>query len=240
MLASIMSKYDGTDAGFQVWLMLIVLAILTFFLWRTRAAAPAVVSAMATKFKPDDLKVVEGIGPKIEQLLKSDGILTWSQLAKADPGRLQAILEKAGPRFKMHKPESWPGQAQMAGSGQWEELEILQERLVGGVVGTQAAHATPSVVGSGAAKLARFSPDDLKVVEGIGPKIEELLKAGGVTTWVELARADKAVLQEILAAAGPRFKMHNPQSWSKQAEMAVNGEWDKLQEYQDFLQGGVE
>lgn len=240
MLASIMSRHDGSDASFEVWLILIVMAILTFFLWRARAAAPAFASAMATKFQPDDLKVVEGIGPKIEQLLKGDGILTWSQLARVDTSRLQGILSSAGPRFKMHKPESWPTQAQMAEKGQWEELEQLQQRLVGGVEDSGAVQSTPSVVGSGAAQLARFSPDDLKVVEGIGPKIEELLKAGGITNWQKLAQADLETLQGILTAAGPRFKVHNPKTWPNQAEMADKGQWDKLQEYQDYLQGGRE
>ena len=35
--------------------------------------------------RKDDLKKVEGIGPKIEGLLNAAGIYTWAQLAAADP-----------------------------------------------------------------------------------------------------------------------------------------------------------
>ncbi len=80
--------------------------------------------------------------------------------------------------------------------------------------------------------------NDLKVVEGIGPKIEELLKADGINTWAMLASVDANRLQGILDAAGNRFKMHDPRTWPEQAEMAHEGKWDELKEYQDFLSGG--
>ena len=80
--------------------------------------------------------------------------------------------------------------------------------------------------------------NDLKIVEGIGPKIEELLKDNGITTWSELANSDVEKLREILQKGGDRFKMHDPQTWSDQAKLAVEGKWVELQEYQDFLIGG--
>lgn len=80
--------------------------------------------------------------------------------------------------------------------------------------------------------------DDLKVIEGIGPKIEELLNGIGIYTFTDLAETDKSTLQKMLDNAGPRFKMHNPGTWAKQAELANDGKWDELQEYQDFLDGG--
>jgi ribosomal protein L27 len=80
--------------------------------------------------------------------------------------------------------------------------------------------------------------DDLKIVEGIGPKIETLLKEGGINTWAELASADVDRLKEILDAAGPRYQIHNPSTWSAQAKFAVDGNWDELKEYQELLIGG--
>ncbi len=80
--------------------------------------------------------------------------------------------------------------------------------------------------------------DDLKIVEGIGPKIEELLHNGGIKTWSELAKAPKSRLQEILTNAGDRFRMHDPSTWAEQAMLADEGKWDELEEYQDFLNGG--
>ena len=82
--------------------------------------------------KLDDLKIVEGIGPKIEGLFQADGIKTWKQLSEADSSRLKKILEDAGPRFRMHNPETWPQQAALADRGKWQELEQLQDDLDGG------------------------------------------------------------------------------------------------------------
>ena len=84
------------------------------------------------KIKQDDLKIVEGIGPKIEGLLNDGGIKTWADLADAPAEKVQAILDEAGPRYNMHDPATWSKQAQMANEGQWEELEAYQDRLDGG------------------------------------------------------------------------------------------------------------
>jgi large subunit ribosomal protein L27 len=81
-------------------------------------------------------------------------------------------------------------------------------------------------------------PDDLKIVEGIGPKIETLLKEGGINTWAELAAAPVERLKEILNAAGPRYQIHDPGTWPAQAKFAAEGKFDELKEYQDMLIGG--
>jgi predicted flap endonuclease-1-like 5' DNA nuclease/cell division protein FtsB len=80
--------------------------------------------------------------------------------------------------------------------------------------------------------------DDLKIIEGIGPKIEELLFKAGISTYSELAAAPVARLKEILVEAGPRFQMHDPGTWSAQALLAANGEWENLKAYQGFLDSG--
>jgi len=80
----------------------------------------------------EDLKKVEGIGPKIEQLLYAEGIYTWNDLAQTKVEVIQMILDKAGPRYKMHNPETWPDQARLAAQGKWDELEKWQDDLKGG------------------------------------------------------------------------------------------------------------
>ena len=80
--------------------------------------------------------------------------------------------------------------------------------------------------------------DDLKIIEGVGPKIETLLKEGGINTWAELAEAPVERLKEILDAAGPRYQIHDPSTWPAQSKFAAEGKWDELKEYQDMLLGG--
>ena len=82
--------------------------------------------------------------------------------------------------------------------------------------------------------------DDLKKVEGIGPKIEELFHNAGIMTFTDLAEADPAALKEILNAAGSRYQMHDPTTWPMQAGLAAAGEWDKLKVWQDNAKGGKE
>lgn len=99
------------------------------------AAKPAAEKKPAAKkatAKGDKLTTVEGIGPKIEGLLNEEGIATFADLADAKIETLAAVLEKAGPRFKMHKPDTWPQQAALARDGKMDELKKLQDELNGG------------------------------------------------------------------------------------------------------------
>ncbi len=96
------------------------------------AKAPSIVLPSGKKVKENDLKLVEGIGPKIEELLHNAGIATWAQLGATEPAAIQQILDEAGSKYAMHDPATWPKQAQLAADGQWEELESYQEQLKGG------------------------------------------------------------------------------------------------------------
>lgn len=86
----------------------------------------------------------------------------------------------------------------------------------------------------------KIKQDDLKVVEGIGPKIEGLLNEADIKTWADLADAPQEKVQAILDEAGPRYRMHNPATWAKQAVLARDEKWAELEEYQDKLDGGKE
>ncbi len=80
-------------------------------------------------------------------------------------------------------------------------------------------------------------PDDLKKIEGIGPKIESILNAAGIITYTQLANTSVTDLDKIVRQdAG--ITIAHPGTWPKQAQMAADGEWDKLAAYQDELQGG--
>lgn len=102
------------------------------------------------------------------------------------------------------------------------------------------AGAAAGAVGSTAARTDDGKPDDLKKLEGIGPKIEQLLHGAGIKTFAQLATQERDTLKTILEAGGNRFKMHEPKSWPYQAELAAKGDWERLKEYQDFLIGGRE
>lgn len=89
-------------------------------------------ASMAPPPNPDNLKKIEGIGPKIEQLLNSGGVYTWAGLSTTDVKFIQNILDNAGPAYKVHNPGTWPEQAKMAAEGKWNELKKWQDELMGG------------------------------------------------------------------------------------------------------------
>jgi predicted flap endonuclease-1-like 5' DNA nuclease len=80
----------------------------------------------------DDLKLIEGIGPKIETLFKADGITSWQELSKANVERLQGVLDAAGPRYKVQDPASWPRQAGLLAKGKWADFKALTDKLKDG------------------------------------------------------------------------------------------------------------
>jgi predicted flap endonuclease-1-like 5' DNA nuclease len=81
----------------------------------------------------NDLTIVEGIGPKINDLLNAAGIKTFAQLAKATVPQMRAILDKGGSRFRIANPSTWAQQGALAAANKWTELKTLQDRLSGGV-----------------------------------------------------------------------------------------------------------
>lgn len=84
----------------------------------------------------------------------------------------------------------------------------------------------------------RIIPDDLKIVEGIGPVIEEVFHKAGIRTWKAMAETPVERCRQILLDAGEKFRLHNPETWPHQCELAYLGEWSKLKEWQDQLLGG--
>jgi large subunit ribosomal protein L21 len=84
-------------------------------------------------------------------------------------------------------------------------------------------------------KAAKVEADDLKKIEGIGPKIAETLIAAGIATYADLAKAKPANISEVIADVRGN---HIPDTWPQQAKLAADGKWDELKELQDKLNGG--
>ncbi len=80
------------------------------------------VSTTPHDLSPDDLTKIEGIGPKIAELLRNDGIITFEKLSETSEETLKGILAKAGKRFQVHNPTTWAAQAKMAAKGDWVAL----------------------------------------------------------------------------------------------------------------------
>lgn len=179
------------------------------------------------EIKKDDLTKIEGIGPKIQDLLYDDSIVTYNNLADSKVSSLETILDNAGPRYRMHDPKTWPEQARLAADNKWDELKKWQDELKGGVATGGKKEKTETVV-----------KDDLTKVEGIGPKINGLLNDDGIYSFKQLSEASVERIQKVLDAAGPRYRVHKPGTWPEQAKLAAEGKWEELKKWQDNLKGG--
>jgi len=114
---------------------------------------------------------------------------------------------------------------------------------------TPAAPAVPkatasvtTVIDIAAAKKAGFAlknANDLTIVEGIGPKINELFNAAGIKTFAQLAATTVPQMRAILDKGGSRFRIANPSTWAQQGALAAENKWAELKKLQDKLSGGV-
>lgn len=131
------------EQNFPWWLVILILAILMIIvIWALARNAEATEiphvehahepapGAVESPTLPDDLKLIEGIGPKISSLLNAAGIMTFAQLANTSVADLQAILDQAG--LRLGDPATWPEQAALAAKGDLAGLQTLQGELKGG------------------------------------------------------------------------------------------------------------
>jgi len=187
----------------------------------------------------DNLQIIEGVGPKMSEYLHSNGINSWETLATYDEHYLKNLLGKEGNKYRIIDPNSWPAQANLASKGEWEKLIDLQKSLVAGK--KKVGSATDSKIEKIMTKLGilkKWKKDDLKAIEGIGPKIEKLLLGSGIDTWEKLSQSEINDLVNILSDAGKKFQLADPGSWPKQAKLAALGHWNELETLQDSLKGG--
>src|SRR5690606_34165646 len=89
-------------------------------------------------------------------------------------------------------------------------------------------------------KTAKVKADDLTVIEGIGPKIAEVLTAAGIADFASVAAKSAEELKATLAEAGDQFNTAVTDTWPEQAKLAAAGKFDELKKWQDELDGGKE
>ena len=93
-------------------------------------AAPEPLPVQPEPETPENLQVVEGIGPRSAQVLGEAGVKTFAALAALEPDAIRDILRAANVRVPY--PATWPEQAALAAAGDWQALDELKDRLVGG------------------------------------------------------------------------------------------------------------
>jgi predicted flap endonuclease-1-like 5' DNA nuclease len=102
-----------------IWILvsLVVIAIGVIWTLREEEALASALPRPATipepvAGKPDDLKMVKGIGPKISGELNERGIFTFEQLAATDPAYLEELMNQLK-WSEINHPDTWPEQARL-------------------------------------------------------------------------------------------------------------------------------
>lgn len=96
------------------------------------AAVKKVKKKVSSKKTKVDFTKIEGIGPKIDGILKTAGYKSYNELSQAKKKNLLAILKDAGKRYQMHDPSTWAKQSKLLAQNKLDELSKLQKKLKGG------------------------------------------------------------------------------------------------------------
>ncbi len=172
----------------------------------------------------DDLTKIKNIGPFLQDQLNEQDIYRYDQIANWSEADILTYTELIGYLPGIIQRDDWVGQAKALLAG-----EPVPEAAVA-VADNPVPYTESETEGNG---------DDLRVIEGIGPKIASILKASGILTYDALAETDPDELRTLLEAAGSRYKSHNPQTWPAQAGLAADGKLEELKAWQQELKGGA-
>ena len=162
----------------------------------------------------DDLTRISNIGPFNQQQLNAVGICTYRQIADWSDDALEDYAARIGYVADIMREENWIGQAAGLAEGDEDGPKVAPE------------------AGS------RPEPTDLTVIEGIGPRIAEVLKQAGVSDWKDLSETPVEELEAMLEQAGRNFAVHQATTWPEQAALAVAGNWEALAAFKQELEGG--
>ncbi len=194
---------------------------------RSKSSTKKLNIKLNNKLKSDNFQLIEGVGPKMNALLVKEGIKSWSDLATYSPGEIRSLLNKHGDKYKIIDVKTWSKQAGFAAKGHWEKLITFQKN--------DGSDSKAEKVLGKMGVIQSLDTADLKIVEGVGPKIESLLKEAGIKTLGDLAKASKTKLKKILESAGARYGLADPTHWAKQASLANAGKHAELKKLQDRI-----
>jgi len=181
----------------------------------------------------DDLTQIKDIGPFLQQKLNEADIYSYEQIANWTEADIITYTELIGYLPGIIQRDDWVGQAAALAAEPSHAPEPAQEP-----VRSASSVTTPAPAKSPVEAPKATADDNLRIVEGIGPKIEAVLKTAGVDSLHTLAATPAEQLREILDAAGSRYKSHDPRSWPVQAGLAADGKLAELKAWQKELKGG--
>ena len=142
----------------------------------------------------DDLQVIKGIGPFLEEKLNALGITTYRQIANMD-SKLEEQVNEAIEFFPGRiKRDQWVNQAKiLLGEDVKLDKKALKKAEDLERISKNAAGIDFSVIG--VAEVSEI--DDLQIIKGIGPFIAEKLNALGIYTFKQISKMNSELENQV-------------------------------------------
>lgn len=177
----------------------------------------------------NDLTAIDGVGPFLEKKLNDAGVFTYAQIASWDATQITEITEKISFFEGRIEKDDWVGQAKKL-------LEATPEEF------SENSDSDNSELGEARGLLVEDAPvvptgDNLKLIMGIDEAIEKILFSAGIDSYAELAKMEPDEIRNILVVVDSALSTIDPSAWPAQARLALDEEWEVLQDYQEQLKG---
>ena len=145
----------------------------------------------------DDLQVIKGIGPFLEEKLNALGITTYRQIANMD-SELEEQVNEAIEFFPGRvKRDQWVTQAKILLG---EDVKLDEKALKQTEELQRVAAKADSIDFATLGVATAADKDDLQTIKGIGPFIEEKLYALGIYTFSQISKMTPEIEEEVNVA----------------------------------------
>ncbi len=199
-------------------------------------------SATTTKSRAiiSDFKIINGITPQIEELLRRKDINSFSALSNVNPTTLNEILSSSTTeKTKKQIIKTWPHQAALAAKGDWRKLseyqDFIEQALLSKKEESEKKRKNNTKKTIKSKNKTNPKKNNLQKIKGINPQIEQILNSKGIFTFEQLKKADAETLRNHISNANSQFKNNQTATWSHQASMAEKEQWKELAIYQEFM-----
>ena len=163
----------------------------------------------------DDLQVIKGIGPFIEEKLNALGIYTYRQISKMN-SKLEESVNLAIEFFPGRvKRDQWVAQAKILLG---EDVKIDEKALKKAEELERVAKKAEKIDFGTIGVASASDKDNLQELKGIGPFIEEKLNALGIFKFVQIAKMTSKIEDEVNIAIEFFPGRVKRDEWVKQAK----------------------
>jgi len=162
----------------------------------------------------DDLQVIKGIGPFIEEKLNALGITTYRQIANMD-SKLETQVNEAIEFFPGRvKRDQWANQAKILLG---EDIKLDEKALQQAEELERISKKAESIDFATLGVATLDEKDDLQTIKGIGPFIEEKLNALGIYTFEQVGNMTPDIETQVNKAIEFFPGRVKRDEWAKQA-----------------------